>query len=163
MQLNSVMAKNVITVEAQTSIADAARKMRNSNIGCLVVAHDGAAQGVITDRDVAIRCSAQGHDASTCTVGQHMSRPVVTIGPETDVLDAARIMTERQLKRLPVAEGDRLVGLVSLSDIAEALDRPLHDLMAGFGSARRAPVGDLAGAAAQEMREATEAATIRLS
>ena len=137
MQLNSVMAKRVITVEAEMTIADAARQMRDAKVGCLVVASSNAAQGILTDRDVAVRCTAEGHDAGKCRVGHHMSSPAMTIGSTTDLLDAAHLMTAQRLKRLPVTENGRIVGLVSFSDIAQALDRPLHDLMIGFGSARR--------------------------
>jgi len=147
MQINSVMATPVRTATLGMTIADAAREMRDAGIGCLVVANSDRAQGMITDRDIAVRCAAEGHDASVCTVGEHMSSPAFAVSASTDVLEAARLITEHRMKRLVVQDAGRVTGLVSLSDVAKALDEPIHELMIGFGAVRRALPARRGGAA----------------
>ncbi len=137
MELKDIMTTDVITVTGEDTITSAAQKMREANVGCLVVANDGTVEGIITDRDMTVNCSSEGHNPQQCNVSQHMTSPVITTEPDTDILDSVRIMTEEQVKRLPVAEDGRLVGLVSFSDIAEALDQPMHDLLIGMGAVRR--------------------------
>ena len=138
MQIKEIMARQVITIRPEETVAAAARRMAQASIGCLVVANAGAVKGIITDRDLAVRCIAEGDDPRQCTVAQHMTTALVTASPTMDVLDAAHLLVQRRVKRLPVVEEERLVGLVSLSDIAQALDQPLHDLLLGMGAARRA-------------------------
>jgi CBS domain-containing protein len=137
MQLKGIMAKNVLTITGEETIAGAARRMQEGNVGCLVITNAGSVQGIITDRDLAVRCISQGHNPQQCHVSNHMSSPVITTQPDMDILDAAHLMTEQKVKRLPVVEGDQLIGLVSFSDVAQAMDRPMHDLMVGMGAARR--------------------------
>lgn len=137
MRLRDIMAKKVLTIKADDSVSAAALRMKESNVGCLLVVGSGP-QGIITDRDIAVRCVAEEHDTCECQVSQHMSNPLITATPDMDVLDAARLMTRKQIKRLPIMEGQKLVGLVSLSDVALALDKPMHNLLIGMGAARRA-------------------------
>ncbi len=137
MRLKDIMSKKVLTIKLDDSISAAAARMKESNVGCLLVVGSGL-QGIITDRDLAVRCIAEEHDTCDCQVSGHMSNPVITGTSDMDVLDAARLMTQKQIKRLPVMDGQNLVGLVSLSDIALALDRPMHDVLIGMGAARRA-------------------------
>lgn len=140
MQLKDIMAKHVVTVTEGDSVFSSANLMRQASIGCLVVAKAGKAQGIVTDRDLAIRCLGEGHNPTLCPVSQHMSAPVTTAGPDMDVLYAAHLMTNKKIKRLPVVEGEdqQLVGLVSFSDIANAMMQPMMHLLAGLGASRRA-------------------------
>jgi CBS domain-containing protein len=138
MQVKEMMAKKVFTVNPNDSVALAAQTMQEKNVGCLVVVNSGKVKGMITDRDLTVSCLSNSHAASGCQVSSHMSSPVITITPETDVLEAAHTMTARKVKRLPVVEGEKLVGLISMGDIAQAMDRPIHDLLTGMRSARRA-------------------------
>jgi CBS domain-containing protein len=119
--------------------------MAEADVGSLVVMNEGALEGIITDRDLVVRCLSGGHDSSTCWVSEHMSAPVETVEPTADMLDAARRMTERQIRRLPVVDDAEVVGVVSLSDVAlafdvalEHMDRSLHDLLRGMGASRSA-------------------------
>ena len=140
MQLKDIMAKRVVTVTEDESVFNAANLMRQASIGCLVIAWAGKAKGIITDRDLAIRCLSEGHNSTLCPVSKHMSTPVITAGPDMDVLYAAHLMTNKKIKRLPVVEGEdqQLVGLVSFSDIANAMMQPMMHLLAGLGASRRA-------------------------
>jgi CBS domain-containing protein len=137
MHLKDIMAKKVITIGGEETIVNAAKRMEESNIGCVVVTNAGKVLGIITDRDLAVRCLSKDHNSGQCRVSSHMSSPVITARPEMDILDAAHLMTGEKVKRLPVVEDDRLIGLVSFSDVAQAMDRPMHDLMVGMGAARR--------------------------
>ena len=137
MQLRNIVRGRVITIDENDTVIEAAKRMKEANIGCLVVTGSTIA-GIVTDRDLTVRCLAEAHHSAECTVSRHMSSPAITVAPTMDVLDAAHLMTERQVKRLPLVENGQLVGLVSFSDVAQAMDRPLHDLMIGMGAARRA-------------------------
>ena len=125
MQVGDIMTQDVESVAGDLTISEAAQYMRDANVGCLVVEAGGAVLGVITDRDLVIRCSAEGHDPCQCQVQHHMTSPAITIEPAADVLDAARLMMQHKTRRLPVTLCDQLIGLVSLSDIEqEAAGRP---------------------------------------
>lgn len=140
MRVEEIMKSEVRTIASDRSIVDAARHMRSFGIGCLVVVDDGAIRGIITDRDLVVRALTHGHDVNRTTVGQHMTSPVTTIDADMDVLEAAHLMAERGIRRLPVAHDGRLIGIVSNSDIARAVDQALRDIVAG--QARdAAPIG----------------------
>jgi CBS domain-containing protein len=139
MELRTIMAYKPITVGPHETVPRAAAKMRDANVGCLVVTTGGTVVGIVTDRDLVVRClgaTSEDHNPAECAVSAHMTQPVVTAGPEADVLEAAHLMTQQKVKRLPVVHGSDVIGLVSMSDIAEALERPVHDLLVGMGSAR---------------------------
>jgi CBS domain-containing protein len=104
----------------------------------LVVVDADRVLGIITDRDITVRCAAESHDVSRCRVREHMSKGVISVEPDADILEAAHLMTQWQVKRLPVTKDGYLVGIVSFSDVANALDEPIHDLLIGMGAARRA-------------------------
>jgi CBS domain-containing protein len=139
MQLKDIMAKHLVTVTQDESVFNAANLMRQASVGCLVIARAGRAQGIVTDRDLTIRCLGEGHNSVLCTVSQHMSTPVITAGPAMEVLYAAHLMTNKKIKRLPVVEDEQLIGLVSFSDIANAMMQPMVHLLAGLGASRRVP------------------------
>ncbi len=136
MKLKDIMTRNVLTIAPDVSIAAAAQRMQEANVGCLVVAGSDV-QGIMTDRDIAVGCVAQAHDPRSCPVWRHMNKPI-TAGPDVEILDAAHLMVEKRIKRLPVMDGGKLTGLVSFSDVALALDKPMHDLLVGMGSVRKA-------------------------
>lgn len=138
MRLEQIMAVNVATIFSTDSIARAACEMKERNVGCLVVIDGSEVRGMITDRDIATRCTGEEHDARGCRVFEHMSGPAIVATPTMDVLEAAHLMTTAQIKRLPIVVNNRLVGLVSFSDVALALDKAVHDLLLGMGGARRA-------------------------
>jgi CBS domain-containing protein len=139
MQLKDIMVKHVVTVTEDESVFNAANLMRQASVGCLVIARAGRAQGIITDRDLTIRCLGEGHNPLLCPVSQHMSTPVITAGPDMEVLYAAHLMSNKKIKRLPVLEDEQLIGLVSFSDIANAMMQPMVHLLAGLGASRRVP------------------------
>jgi CBS domain-containing protein len=137
MQLKDIMVQHVVTVTQDDSVFKCANLMRQASVGCLVIADAGKVQGIVTDRDLTIRCLGEGHNPVLCPISRHMSAPVITASPDTDVLYAAHLMTNKKIKRLPVMEGDQLVGLASFSDIANAMIQPMVHLLAGLGASRR--------------------------
>jgi CBS domain-containing protein len=133
MKVKEVMSGEVATVGENETIANAAKKMADMNVGCLVVTEAGMVYGLITDRDITASCVGEAHDPRGCVVAQHMSSPVFTVKPDTDVLEAAQMMTLKRVKRLPVVDGVKMVGLVSISDLAKAMEQPMHNLLESIG------------------------------
>jgi CBS domain-containing protein len=125
--IQEAMTSNPTTVGPTNTAAEAAQIMKSEDVGSLPIVESDGLLGVITDRDVAIRVVAEGRDPDT-TVGEIASKDVVTVGPEQSLEDAARLMAEHQLRRLPVVEEDgRLVGILAQADIAQAG----HDALTG--------------------------------
>jgi CBS domain-containing protein len=145
MKVKDIMAVGAVTIAGGDSVASAARLMRDQKVGMLVVGDGQELQGLVTDRDLLIRCVSEGHRPAECKVSGHMSSPVVTMDAEADVLDAAQVLREKCIKRLPVMEGGILAGVLSLTDVAQAFDRPLHDVLFGTGRLRQAPASVYVG------------------
>ncbi len=127
MKLKEIMNSDVIQASPDEAIAEAAKRMRERSVGCLVVTRSGSVKGIITDRDL-LACLAAGHDPVRCALSAHMHRPVFVLRPEEDHTTAAAVLRRRRVKRLPVAENGRLVGIVSLSDLAALAEREANGL-----------------------------------
>jgi CBS domain-containing protein len=117
MKLQEIMVRDVIQAGPDETIGVAGKRMRESAVGCLVVTVAGAVKGIITDRDL-LACLAQAHDPYRYKISAHMHRPVHVLGPEEDHATAAEVMQKRRVKRLPIAHNGKLLGIVSLSDLA---------------------------------------------
>jgi CBS domain-containing protein len=123
MRINEAMTADTKTCAESATIADAAKRMRESDIGdVLVVDDEGALQGILTDRDIVLRVVADERDPESVTVGEVCSRDVTTLAPEADAEEAARMMRERGVRRLPVVSDGRPVGMVTLGDLAVERD-----------------------------------------
>jgi CBS domain-containing protein len=123
-QLSSVMTSDPVCLETEATVADAARAMRDRDVGdVLVTDGDGSIVGIVTDRDIAVRAVADGADPSTARIGDVCSSDVKTLSPDQSVDDAIALMGEQALRRLPVVEDGRPVGVVSLGDLAIDRDR----------------------------------------
>ena len=119
MKIREIMTNELVTVRPSDSISRAARLMRDADIGdVLVTGEDGRLLGILTDRDITVRAVARELDVSQAPVGDFMSSSLFTATPDADVEDGAHIMAQQQVRRLPIVEGGRLVGIVSLGDIA---------------------------------------------
>ena len=117
-QLKEIMTQNVTTVTTQQSVQEAAQLMSQQNIGSLPVVENGNCVGIVTDRDIALRAVSQGQSPQSTTVGTVMTSGIVTGTPEMDVHEAANLMAERQIRRLPVVENGQVTGIVALGDLA---------------------------------------------
>jgi CBS domain-containing protein len=119
MDLRDVMTRNVGVVNANASMKDAAIKMRNLDVGLIPVCDGNQLKGVLTDRDITIRATANGCDPTTTKVTEVMSTDVAYCLEDQEVEEAVSLMEARQIRRLPILNQDkRLVGIVSLADIA---------------------------------------------
>lgn len=117
--IQDTMTANPKTIEAGTTVAEAARTMKSEDVGSLPIVEGDRLVGVVTDRDLAIRVLAEGKSGET-TVGEVASRDVITIDPQQSLEEAVRLMAEHQLRRLPVVEEDgTLVGILAQADIAQ--------------------------------------------
>jgi CBS domain-containing protein len=117
--IREAMTSSPATVEPGTSAQDAARLMQSKDVGSLPVVEGDRLVGMITDRDLALRLVGEGRSADT-PVGELASKDVVTIDPQQEVVEAARLMAEHQLRRLPVCEEDgKLVGILAQADVAQ--------------------------------------------
>ncbi|PAV28846.1 CBS domain-containing protein [Virgibacillus profundi] len=118
-QLRNLMTSNVFTVNESQTIQEAAAMMSESNIGALpVINNNGQMVGIITDRDITLRSTAQGEAAQT-PVSQVMTAQQVVQGtPDMDVRQAAELMSQQQIRRLPVVENGQIIGMVALGDLA---------------------------------------------
>jgi CBS domain-containing protein len=117
-QIKDVMTSNPTTCEPQASVVDAAKVMAQEDVGSIPIVEGDRLAGVVTDRDIVIRVVAEGRDAQSTTVGDIASRDLVTVSPDDDLNRALELMAEKQVRRLPIVEGDKLVGIVAQRDIA---------------------------------------------
>ena len=132
MQVREIMTPDVIKVIADEPVVKAAELMKKWDVGAVPVESDGKFAGMITDRDIILRCIAEGNDADRLTAGDIMTHDrLVCVSPEHSVIEAARIMAREQVRRLPVCENGKLVGILSLSDLA-ASKRMFAETAAAF-------------------------------
>ena len=111
------------SIAPSASVSDAARLMRTEDVGSLPVVQDGRLTGMLTDRDIAMRVVAEGKDPQLTTVGEIASGELVTVRPEQNLDEALRLMAQHQVRRLPVVEDDRLIGIVAQADVALEAER----------------------------------------
>ena len=123
MKVRDVMTGRVISVSPQENAAVAARLLSRYNIGALpVCTKEGKLRGVVTDRDIVLRCVAADDDPRQTKVSDLMTRRIVSIGAEESADAAAALMAREQIRRLPVEQDGKLVGIVSLADLARRAD-----------------------------------------
>ena len=121
--IKDVMSSDPCTIDADKSVAYAAKMMRDEDVGLAPIVEGDKLIGMLTDRDIAIRVVAEGKDPDQVTVREVASKQVVTIDPQQDLDEALRIMAKHQVRRLPVVEEDgQLVGVVAQADVAREGD-----------------------------------------
>ena len=126
MKVRELMTANVIRIHPEEPVEVAARTLTQYNIGALpVCGRDGQLYGMVTDRDLVIRCMAAGRNAASMKVRDVMSGAVVSAAPDMDAALAARLMGRKQVRRLPVVENGKLCGMVSLGDLAAREDNAM--------------------------------------
>jgi CBS domain-containing protein len=131
--IRDVMTANPITLQATSSVVDAARTMRDSNIGNVIVVDNGRICGIVTDRDITVRGVAEGRDVSSLKLRDICSQEITTLSPTDSVDDAVRLMREKAIRRLPVVEGGKPVGIVSLGDLA--VEKDPHSALGNISAA----------------------------
>lgn len=123
MKVFDIMSDHTVTVGLNEPVSAAARLLKQHNIGALPVCDEqGRLKGMITDRDITIRCVASGTDPKLTEVKNIMTRGAITVSDTDYVCDAARLMADAQIRRLPVCRDGRLVGMLSLADLARSTE-----------------------------------------
>lgn len=131
--IRDVMTPDPLTMPAESSVIEAARAMRDSDIGDVIVTRDGELCGIVTDRDLVVRALADGQDPGAVRLGDVCSGDVTALSPESTVDDAVRTMRDKAIRRLPVVEGGRAVGIVAIGDLA--VDRDPGSALADISAA----------------------------
>ncbi len=126
MFLRDIMQKSLVTLSPDSSIREAAKKMKEHGVGCVLVVNGMSLKGIVTDRDIACWL-ADGGDADGVKLHTIMHSDVVTATPDTDTFDASKIMAESRVRRLPIIEDGRLCGIVTTSDIATVLEQEVDN------------------------------------
>jgi len=117
--VQDLMTSNPKTIASDSSVVEAAKIMRDEDVGIVPIVDGDRLVGTITDRDIAIKVVAEGKDIQSTTAGQVASRDLVTVDPQQDLDEALRLMAQHQVRRLPVVEEDgRLVGILAQADVA---------------------------------------------
>jgi CBS domain-containing protein len=133
-------ARDLMTPDAQCvrtgdTLVTAAQRMRDLGVGAMpICGSDEKLAGVITDRDIVVKCIADGGDPSSVHVETLADGKPVTIGADDDIEEALRTMTDHDVRRLPVIDGDRLVGILSQADIARQLPGAAGSLVSDLSS-----------------------------
>ncbi len=121
MQVKELMCGSVVSVDPADTVQSAARLLARHDVGSLpVCGEDGGLRGVITDRDIVLRCVAIEEDPAKTPVHKVMTRNCATISPTADARESARIMAARQVRRLPVVEDGKVIGMISLGDLSQS-------------------------------------------
>jgi CBS domain-containing protein len=119
-----IMSENVECADPNDSLVDVARKMRDLGVGALpICGEDERLRGMITDRDIVMNCVANGGDPNSILVEEYAAGDIVTIGADDSVEDVLRAMTDNGVRRLPVLDGEQLIGIVSQADVARNLSQ----------------------------------------
>lgn len=121
--IRDVMTTRLVTVTPDSTAVDAAIAMRDNNIGPVLVVDDGKICGILTDRDITVEGVAAGKDLRTTKVIDLCTTDVQTVTPDTSIEDAVHLMQDNSIRRLPVVEHGKPVGIVSLGDLTTDLDQ----------------------------------------
>jgi CBS domain-containing protein len=136
--VREIMTSQVVAIGPQVNVREIARMMRDNNIGSVLVVEQNRLIGVISDRQLAISCLAEGKDPTACTAMEIMTRNPITVTPDTSEGDAIRLIGQHQIRRLPVVEDNTVVGIVSVADLAKDLENCpecIHDLASELSKA----------------------------
>lgn len=116
--VKDVMKTNVISIDSSMTIKDAACKMDDSNVGCIIITKDNAPLGILTERDFVKKIASKNLTLST-PISEVMSSPLTMIGPDETVWEAAEMMKTNGIHKLPVQEGNKVIGIITTTDLVE--------------------------------------------
>ncbi len=132
--IREVMTSSPCVLDAGATVHEAARQMAERDIGDVIVCEGEKVCGIVTDRDITVRAVAQGKDASSTRLGDICSKDLITVAPDDAVDDAIRLMRDKAVRRLPVVEGGRPIGVLSIGDLA--MERDQQSALADISAAR---------------------------
>ena len=130
--IREIMTADPRTVDSGATVAEAAREMRDGDVGSVVVVENGTVAGIVTDRDIAVRVVAQGLDPDATRVSEIATMRPVTLTVDQSVDDAIRLVREQDVRRIIVVQDDRAAGIVSLGDLA--IERDTDSALADIAS-----------------------------
>ncbi len=134
MRVRDIMNKDVVTATADTTVGQVAKLMADKDVGSVVIVEGGKPVGIVTDRDLVVDHLAKGHTQDhavrEAVSGGGPLSGLVTVKPDLDIMEAAQELGRHKVGRLPVVEGDKLVGLVSAGDLAKQFRDALDGLLA---------------------------------
>lgn len=128
MIVKDLMRTNVVSIDSEASVKEAAGKMAHEEIGSLVVTEQGKPAGIVTERDLLSRVLALDRNANATQIKMIMSKPLICGQPTMDVTEAARFMVARNIKKLPITQDGQVVGIVTLTDLCAA-QPDMYDLI----------------------------------
>jgi CBS domain-containing protein len=131
--MRDIMSPAPVCMAATESVSAAATAMKEHGIGAVLVLTDGRLDGIVTDRDIAVRVLAENRDPQAVRVGEVCSTELAVLGPDDDVERAARLVRERAIRRIPVVQDGTPVGVVSIGDLA--LEKDQHSALSGISAA----------------------------
>ena len=132
LNISTLMTHEVATISTKENIINAAARMRELNVGSLVVVTNHEVEGIITTWDITSKCIAVGSNPADSLVFNYMTSPIHTGTTKMNVVDAARIMAERKITRLPIMDGNKLIGIITFADIANALNQFTKDVVGSW-------------------------------
>lgn len=121
--LREIMNTDLVTLDAETPALEGAKQMRDRDVGNVLVTRGGELCGIVTDRDLVVRCVADGKSPETTKLGEFCTGELVTVKNDAAVGEAVKLMADRAIRRVPVVESGKPVGIVSLGDLAVHQDR----------------------------------------
>jgi CBS domain-containing protein len=145
MKVRDVMTADVVTASPDTTLEEISTMMKTNDTGAIPVVDEEELVGIITDRDIVVRCVAEGKDPAETTAEDIITNDLETVDPDTDVEEALDIMGRNQVRRLPVVEDGTLVGMISIGDLAVKQDdeqdtgETLKSVSRGVKQGRKAP------------------------
>jgi CBS domain-containing protein len=128
MQVKQAMTKNVLVTSPTFSVRSVAKVMAEHRVGCLVVQDDNKIVGIITELDIIWKVVANDKDPNTTTVGDVMTKKVFTIRADQTLEEASALMIENKIKKLPVVENNKLVGIITATDMISVQPKMIDDL-----------------------------------
>ena len=120
MTVKELMSTDIVAVDEQDPVSQVAQKMSNHKIGAVPVVNGSDVRGIITDRDIVLRCVAKGKNSDNCKAVDVMTPSACCISANQPIADAVRLMGEQQVRRLPVVDNGRISGMISLGDVAKS-------------------------------------------
>lgn len=119
MKVSEIMTENPVTIDLESTAKDAAKIMKEESLGTVLVAEGARLEGIVTDRQIAIKVVATEKDPKKTKVSEFMTKDPITVSPDTDIEEVSRIIGDNGIRRVPVVQGERLVGIISAADIAD--------------------------------------------
>lgn len=131
MQIREIMKKerDIITCTPTDSVTEAAKRMKDSNIGCVLVTEGGGVKGIITDRDITLSVVAKGKNPNEVRLKEIMKTPVITGNPEWDIYETTKMMAQKKIRRLPIQSNGKLEGFISMADLAPVLRKEMDSFL----------------------------------